>query len=97
VRRTAQVVYCRGPLVAAANLALGLVDLIAEGAGLLLAGPVRVGDELALRLDAPGPGGPLERTAAVAWVVPAAGGLTCAGVRFDRPLAAADLARLTRP
>ncbi len=96
-RRILQIVCCRGPLNVEANLALSLVDLSARGAGLLLGESVRVGEELSVRLDAPGVSRPPERVATVAWVIPAAEGLICAGLRFDRPLEDAEFARLARP
>ena len=96
-RRGIRVVCRRGEAGLGANIALTLLDLSEDGAGLLLSEVVRAGEQLTLRLALAGPGQPLRQAGVVAWVVPTVGGACCAGVRFSKRLNEDDFSRLARP
>jgi hypothetical protein len=75
------------------DVALSLVDVSQDGAGLRLRTPVRPGEETYLDLYPPG-GVDLvlvRRRAAVVWCRPEAGTAFRAGVRFTSQLTAEDL------
>jgi hypothetical protein len=73
------------------DVALGLVDVSEDGAGLRLRTPVRPGESAHLALWSPDRSEPIRRWAAVVWCRPAPGGSFRAGVTFRRPLSPDDL------
>jgi hypothetical protein len=89
-------ILCRRPgMEKDDNLAIAVLDISMDGAGLFLRQPVRLGEELALVLDLEGRGQPLGRTGVVSWVVPTAEDTYCAGVRFAKQLSLEEFARLS--
>jgi PilZ domain-containing protein len=79
------------------DVAVALLDLSEDGACLLLSEAPREGEEVVVSPTTPGSGPPLDRAAAVAWVVAVAEGSFCAGVRFVECLPYADVPRFVRP
>jgi hypothetical protein len=77
------------------NLAISMLDISEDGAGLFLAELVRPQEGLTLWLDLEGGIHPLKIPVVVAWALPTTGGTCCAGVRFAQRLAFEDFVRLS--
>jgi hypothetical protein len=76
------------------NVAAALLDVSEHGARLLLTAGLAPGRAVEVGLEGPGHGRPLALPARVVWCVPAADGHYVTGLRFDEPLAYADLHQL---
>jgi hypothetical protein len=90
-----QVVCRRGGQDEGDNLAISMLDVSEDGAGLFLAELVRPREELTLWLDLEGGTNPLKITVVVAWALPTTGGTCCVGVRFARRLSFDDFVRFS--
>jgi hypothetical protein len=88
-------VQCRrGTLDLGPNLAIQLVDVWPDGAGLLVMEPLAEHAEVSLVLEGPGSSRPVKRTGSVARCQPARGGYL-ADVEFQKRLERAELLSLT--
>jgi PilZ domain-containing protein len=96
-QRGIKAVCRRGSLDLGKDLALSVLDLSEDGICLLLQETLRAGEEVCLTLTSTAYTRPLKRLGSVAWLVPAADGAFCAGVRLHKRLSYADLSRLVRP
>jgi hypothetical protein len=89
---------CRhGGLDLGKNIALSVLDVSEDGIRLVLREAVKVKEEVYLTLVSAASPRPLKRLGNVAWVVPSADGMFCAGVQLQKRLPYADLSRLVRP
>jgi hypothetical protein len=76
---------------AGTDVALGLVDISENGAGVRLRTPVRPGEGAFVALWPPGQANSIRRHGSVIWCRPSIGGTFRAGVQFSRGLTADDL------
>jgi hypothetical protein len=84
----------RGTLDLGPNLAIQLVDVWPDGAGLLVTEPLAERSEVSLVLEGPGSSRPVKRTGSVVHCQPARGGYL-ADVEFQKRLERAELLSLT--
>jgi hypothetical protein len=73
------------------NVARTLLDLSLDGARLIVAAELAVGQEVSLNLEGPWQKEPLTRAARVRWCQALADGSFCVGVLFDKTLPYADV------
>jgi hypothetical protein len=81
----------KGALGLGPNVALAALDVSEQGARLVLKEPLEPGQQAQIHLSGLGYRRPLKVLATVVWVVPAADGTYCVGLRFDKSLRYADL------
>ena len=86
----------RGAAGLGPDLADALVDVCEDGIGVRLTAQVFSGEELALGLRRPGSGRGVIVRGTVRWCRPASGGYYQAGIKFARPLTAAEVGELAR-
>jgi hypothetical protein len=91
-----QVICRKGLLDLGIDYALGLVDVSATGARLLVSEPLARWEVLSLAFLGPNPRRPLKRTGTVRWCASTGQGAHCVGVALDRRLADYDLRLLTK-
>jgi hypothetical protein len=87
---------CRkGAMGLGPNLALTVLDLSETGVRLTVAPGLTPGQQVSVTVEGAGTPRPIERMGTVIWLVPAADGTFCAGVRFDKRLPYGDFLHLT--
>lgn len=89
-------VACRpGNLELGKNLAVCLLDVSETGICLLLREDLGPGQDVTVTAEGPGHTRPLKLTGDIAWSVETADGTYCAGIRFRKRIAPADVMKLT--
>jgi hypothetical protein len=86
--------YLRDGSAVGDDLAAGLTDVAADGAGVRLTTHVSIGEELAVAPVRPDGRVAARLTGTVRWWRPVGGGLYTAGLRFDRGLGSTELGGL---
>jgi hypothetical protein len=96
-RSTVVIEICKGPMFMGPNLALNLIDLSVNGAGVLMTGKLDVDDEVEILLSGHGIRSKVKRLARVVWITKLVPDHFVMGFKFDKPLPVNELNDFVRP
>lgn len=95
IKKGTQIEARKGTLGLGRNIAVDKVDVSEEGIQLIVAKPFLPGDELEIKLTAPGLSKPTSRVASVVWCRPREDGSYLVGARMQQTLEYVDIAHCT--
>jgi hypothetical protein len=96
-RSTVMIEIRKGVMGLGPNLALNLLDLSVDGAGVLMEGKLQVNDDVEILLSGHGIRSKVKRLAKVRWVTKLEPVHFVMGFKFEKPIPTSDLDSFVRP